>query len=94
MTRTEALKQIQDAARVLFGEKASDSDIQRLKQKINHSTHIGSLADSGGYLQSEIAPMCDYDTTSVICVLRDFASFDKDTDMIETKKEQYYSERW
>ncbi len=48
------------------------SDINRdlFKDAINRNTTIGSHVDSGGHIRGEINPMCEYDTQSVINVLR------------------------
>lgn len=75
----------------------SAEDKERFKQAINRNTTIGSLADSGDYLRGLIQPMNDYDTQSVINVLKQellikdqLASNDVDT----SKKETYYKEVW
>lgn len=51
-----------------------DGDIRHnnivLKNAINHNTLIGSFADSGGYIHGDISPMNQYDTQSVINILR------------------------
>ena len=43
---------------------------EKFKQSINRNTTLGSIADSGDHLRGEINPMCDYDTQSVINVLK------------------------
>ena len=75
----------------------SDEDKERFKQSINRNTTIGSLADSGDHLRGSIQPMNDYDTQSVINVLKqellikDQLTFNgADT----SKKETYYKEVW
>ena len=94
MNRKQALKQIAEAAKVIFGEETLDSDRDKLKRKINYETIIGSCSESGGHIHGGMAPMNDYDTQSVINTLRNFDSFDLDTSEADTEKENYYTEKW
>lgn len=52
----------------------TDNDLghnnHKLKDAINRDTLLGSFADSCGYIHSNMEPMCQYDTQSVINVLR------------------------
>ena len=75
----------------------SAEDKEKFKQSINRNTTIGSFADSGDHLRGEINPMCDYDTDSVINVLKQellikeqLAFNNTDTSV----KETYYKELW
>lgn len=75
----------------------SAEDKEKFKQAINRNTTIGSFADSGDHLRGEINPMCDYDTDSVINVLKQellikeqLAFNNTDTSV----KEAYYREVW
>lgn len=94
MNRSDAMAQMQEAANALFGPKSSDSDIEKLKQKINYQTWIGSMAGSGGHIHGGMKPMTEFDTISVINVLRSFSSFADDTETMKTEKTSYHSEEW
>ena len=94
MNRSQALKQIAEAAKFLFGDIASENDKCKFKRKINYETVLGSYADSGGYIHGNMTPMNDYDTVSVINVLRNFNDFDLETNEFQTEKENYYTEKW
>ena len=75
----------------------SDEDKERFKDAININTTIGSYADSGDYLRGGINPMNDYDTQSVINVLKQNLLIEKQlafNDSKVTKKETYYKEVW
>jgi hypothetical protein len=75
----------------------SAEDKERFKQAINRNTTIGSLADSGDHLRGSIQPMNDYDTQSVINVLKQELLI-KDQLVFNgvdtSKKETYYKEVW
>ena len=75
----------------------SPENKEKFKHSINRNTTLGSIADSGDHLRGEINPMCDYDTQSVINVLKfellteNQAGFNGvDTSV----KETYYKELW
>lgn len=75
----------------------STEDKERFKQAINRNTTIGSLADSGDHLRGEISPMCDYDTDSVINVLKQELLIESQLAFngVDTSvKETYYKEVW
>lgn len=76
----------------------TDNDLghnnHKLKDAINRDTLLGSFADSCGYIHSNMEPMCQYDTQSVINVLRrrhltKYSQHNSPTDM-----EAYYKEVW
>jgi len=75
----------------------SDEDKEKLKQAINRNTTIGSYADSGDYLRGHINPMCDYDTDSVVNVLKQELLIEKQlafNGVDTSEKETYYKESW
>lgn len=75
----------------------SPEDKEKFKQEINRNTTIGSYADSGDHLRGTISPMCDYDTDSVINVLKQELLIEKQfafNDVDTSKKETYYNEVW
>lgn len=75
----------------------STEDKEKFKQAINRNTTIGSYADSGDYLRGAINPMCDYDTDSVINVLKRELLVEKQlafNGVDTSKKETYYKEVW
>lgn len=70
---------------------------QAFKDAINRNTTIGSFADSGDYLRGYIQPMNDYDTQSVINVLKQELLIKKDLAFngeSTTRFEKYFSEKW
>jgi len=71
----------------------SDDDMRNLKHHVNLNTWIGSQSDSGGHTLSKINPMCDYDTQSVINVLR-IPQDDNSIKNTLSKKIEYYEEKW
>lgn len=75
----------------------SDEDKEKFKDAINVNTTIGSYADSGDYLRGVINPMNDYDTQSVINVLKQNLLIEKQLAFNGCKvsrKETYYKEVW
>lgn len=75
----------------------SDEDKEKFKDAINVNTTIGSYADSGDYLRGAINPMNDYDTQSVINVLKQNLLIEKQlafNGCKVSKKEAYYKEVW
>lgn len=75
----------------------SAEDKEKLKQAINRNTTIGSLADSGDYLRVFINPMCEYDTDSVVNVLKQELLIEKQlafNGVDTSEKETYYKESW
>lgn len=75
----------------------SNEDKQAFKDAINRNTVVGAYADSGGYLLSTLTPATDYDTQSVINVLKQELLIEKDLAFnggSPTKKEAYYKEHW
>lgn len=75
----------------------SDEDKEKLKRQININTTIGSYADSGDYLRGFIQPMSDYDTQSVINVLKQELLIKKQlafNGAKVTEKETYYKDVW
>lgn len=75
----------------------SFEDKGKFKQAINRNTTIGSYADSGDHLRGIINPMCDYDTDSVINVLKQELLIEKQlafNDANTSEKETYYKEVW
>lgn len=83
-----------------FGAKLclnSETDKQALKDAININTVIGAYADSGGHLLSSLTPITEYDTQSVINVLKQELLIKKDlafNSYSPTTKEAYYKENW
>lgn len=75
----------------------SFEDKEKFKQAINRNTTIGSYADSGDHLRGIINPMCDYDTDSVINVLKQELLIEKQlafNGVNTSEKETYYKESW
>lgn len=75
----------------------SFEDKEKFKQAINRNTTIGSYADSGDHLRGVINPMCDYDTDSVINVLKQELLIEKQlafNGVNTSEKETYYKESW
>lgn len=75
----------------------SFEDKEKFKQAINRNTTIGSYADSGDHLRGIINPMCDYDTDSVINVLKQELLIEKQlafNGANTSEKETYYKEVW
>ena len=75
----------------------SAEDKEKFKQAINRNTTIGSFADSGDHLRGQINPMCDYDTDSVVNVLKQELLIEKQLAFNGYKtsvKETYYKESW
>lgn len=70
----------------------NDAERDQFKDRINAETWQGAQIETGGHILSEINPMCEYDTQSVIIVLRrglDVGALDP-----MTKKLAYYREKW
>ena len=71
----------------------SNENRDLLKNNINHETWLYAMAGSGGHILGEIKPMNEFDTDSVISVL-------KSGDILNTKittrskKDTYYLEKW
>jgi hypothetical protein len=75
----------------------SDEDKEKFKDAININTTIGSYADSGDHLRGAISPMNDYDTQSVVNVLKQNLLIEKQlafNGCKVTDKSSYYSEKW
>lgn len=75
----------------------SSEDKEKLKRQININTTIGSYADSGDHLRGFIQPMSEYDTQSVINVLKQELLVKEQlafNDGEVTEKETYYKEVW
>ncbi len=75
----------------------SAEDKEKFKQAINRNTTIGSFADSGDHLRGHIQPMNDYDTDSVVNVLKQELLIEKQlafNDCNTSVKETYYKELW
>ena len=64
------------------------------KHLVNGETVIGSYADSGGYIHSEMQPLCEYDTISVINVLRHGLLSAENTIIPQSTPVNYYTEKW
>lgn len=95
MNRDKALKQIAEAAKVIFGEGPTpDEEIEKLKQKVNYQTVLGSMSESGGHIHGSMTPLCDFDAISVLNVLRNFEGFDSPVDTLTTKKVSGHEEAW
>lgn len=74
---------VDDAAKELF------------KHLVNVETIIGSYADSGGYIHGMMTPLCEYDTQSVVNVLRNgLPAQDKPFTATPTVRKEYYQETW
>jgi len=75
----------------------STEDKEKFKDQININTTIGSYADSGDYLRGSINPMCEYDTQSVINVIKQELLIKSQlafNDCRVTEKLNYHSEEW
>lgn len=75
----------------------SGEDKEKFKNSININTTVGSYADSGDYLRGEIQPMNDYDTQSVINVLKQELLIEDQLAFNGCKvseKKSYYKEAW
>lgn len=70
----------------------NDMDSQLFKGAINVNTWVGAQSESGGHLLGSIQPMCDYDTQSVINVLKLPKS--NEAQPAASEKDTYYSESW
>ena len=73
----------------------SNEDKERFKNAINGNTTLGSHVESVDHLRAHIQPMCDYDTQSVINVLKQELII-SDCNQIKnsSKKLEYYKEEW
>lgn len=75
-----------------------DDDYRDLfKDAINRNTCVGSHVESGNHLTGYIQPMCEYDTQSVINVLRQELMVKPDlafSRTVVTEREEYYKETW
>lgn len=69
-----------------------DEQTQKLKRAINENTTIGSYAESGDHIRGHVKPMCDYDTQSVVNVLRQGKFCENASET--SKREAWYSESW
>lgn len=73
----------------------SDEDKNNFKMAINGNTTIGSYADSGDHLRDHINPMCDYDTQSVVNVLKQELLLSGNNQVKHSSvKLEYYKENW
>ena len=85
------------AALIKLGAKlyfdGCNSKLENLKDAINTETTIGSYADSGDHIRSFVQPMCEYDTQSVICVLK-FGSFAESVNVKYSERVRYYKDTW
>lgn len=75
----------------------TEDEKRRFKAKINNNTATGSICETGDHLRYHVKPMCDYDTQSVINVLKQelLVSGDIWEDNHETSKRvEYYKEEW
>lgn len=75
----------------------SEAEKERFKTKINNNTTTGSICGSGDALRHHVKPMCDYDTDSVINVLKQELLVSGDIwkdDHKTSKKVEYYKEEW
>lgn len=77
----------------------TEEEKHRFKIKINNNTKTGSVCESGDHLRGHIQPMCDYDTQSVINVLKNEILINNDADVWgegheSSKRIQYYHEEW
>ena len=87
--RSLGIKLLSIGAKLVF---SSDDDRDKLKHTINADTWIGAMSESGGHLLADVQPMNEYDTQSVINVLK-HSKLDAEVDS-SSKKIQYYKEEW
>lgn len=73
----------------------SGEDKEKLKMTVNGNTLLGSHTDSGGHLHSHIQPMCDYDTQSVVNVLKQQLLLSDDNQVKDSsQRKEYYRDEW
>lgn len=75
----------------------SEKGKELFKDAINRNTACGSHFDSGDYLRGEINPMCDYDTQSVVNVLKNELLINPDaafSGIKTSEKKTYYRDSW
>jgi len=80
---------LSQGARLAF---VTDADKEELKDAINHDSIVWDAAGAGGHIRSELKPMNEYDTQSVVNVLKHGGSVMNSHP--PTKKVSYYSEEW
>ena len=83
------VKLLKLGSRLLFD---SESQKEKFKHSINHDSYIGAMAGSGGHILGEVKPMCEFDTDSVINVLKHEMMLGAEINV--TKQEFYYKENW
>ena len=71
---------------------SSDNARDNLKNAINYDSYIGGMAGTGGHIFADVKPMCEFDTQSVINVLKS-GDFDSNRDSV-SKPETYAKELW
>ena len=68
-----------------------------LKDAVNRNTLIGSIVESGNHIAGEVQPLCEYDTQSIVNVLKQELLVKKDlafVGMSPTDKMSCYKEKW
>jgi len=69
----------------------TEEDREELKNRINSDTWFGSFIETGNHLVYHMQPMNDYDTQSVINVLK---HIEPNYNRITSEREEYYKDVW
>ena len=88
--RQKGIELMAKGAKLFF---ASESERDELKEAINHETYLGSMSESGGHIHGGMNPMNEFDTQSVINVLR-HSMLAKEKPKPVSEQFTYFKEKW